>query len=107
MRADELLPRCRGLTLRSRWETMPLQDVAHGLVTDAIPKVGQSPHDTVIAPRAILLGHPHNQGLQLLVDLRPPQSLAWRGAVKLLGDTPAVPCQDRVRLDDRGHFRQR
>jgi hypothetical protein len=53
------------------------------------------------------LGRPHDQGFQLLVDLWPPSSLALRRAVELLRHQRAVPGEDCVRLDDRGHFRQR
>src|SRR5215467_4335675 len=57
VRADTLLPRSRRLTLWDRWETMTFENVAHGLVTDRIPEVGQGADDSVIAPGAILLCH--------------------------------------------------
>src|SRR2546425_9839546 len=83
---------------------MALQGVAYGLVTDGVTQVRQCPHDAVIAPRAILLGHADNQGLQLRVDLRSSWRLALLGAVKLLRDERAVPAKNRVGLDDLGHF---
>src|SRR5215468_659466 len=91
-----------------RWrDAMALEDVAHRLVTDRQAEVGQGADNPVIAPRAILLGHADNQGLQLWVDLRSSWSLALGGAVKFLRHKPAVPAKDRVRLDDGGHFRER
>ena len=85
---------------------MALEDVAHRLVTDGVAQVGQGADDPVIAPGAILLGHAHDQGLQLLVDRGATRSLALLGAVKLLGHELAVPAENRVGLDDRGHFLQ-
>ena len=64
---------------------MAFEDVAHRLVADRIAQVGQGTHDAVIAPRAILAGHAHHQGLQLLVDAGTSQRLARLGAVTLLG----------------------
>src|SRR5881397_2070802 len=106
MRADKLFPGGRCFTLWSWWETMTLQDVAHGLVTDGVPEVGQGADDPVIAPGAILLGHANDQRLQLLVDHGATRSLTLFGAVKLLRHELAVPAEDRVRLDDSGHLRQ-
>ena len=47
-RADTLRPGGRGLTLRGRGEAMAFQDVAHGLVTDDIPEIGQGADDAII-----------------------------------------------------------
>src|SRR6266567_496302 len=88
MHTDELLPRRRGLTLRSRGEAVTLQDVAHGLVTDGVPEVGQGADDPVVAPGAILWG------------------LALLGAIKLLRHELAVPAEDGVGFDDLRHFLQ-
>jgi len=49
---------------------MPLEDVAHGLVTDGVAQVGEGPDDPVIAPGAILLGHTDHQVLDLLINTR-------------------------------------
>ena len=85
---------------------MALQDVAHGLVTDGVAQVGQGADDPIIAPGAILLRHAHHQRLQLLVDRGTARGLALLGAVKLLRHEFAVPAENRVGLDDRGHFLQ-
>src|SRR6266851_5076143 len=60
VRPDELFPRGGGLTLWRWWNAMPLQDVAHRLITDGGPEVGQGTDDPVIAPGAILLRQTHH-----------------------------------------------
>src|SRR5712691_8652635 len=91
MRADELLPRGGCLPLWSRWDAMALEDIAHGLVTHGVSPVGQGSHDTVIAPRAIFLGHAHHQGLDLLVDRGTARGFSLGGTVKLRGHELAMP----------------
>jgi hypothetical protein len=59
--ADKFLPGRRGLA-RWRWRNaMALEDVAHGLVTDGVPEVGQGADDPVIALGAILPRHTNDQ----------------------------------------------
>src|SRR5919109_3461459 len=85
---------------------MALEDVPHSLITDFIAQMGQGPGNTIIAPRAILLGHADNQRLQRLVDLWASWSLPVLGAIKLPGDQLPVPRQDRIGCDDRGDLGQ-
>src|SRR5437879_13305587 len=106
MRADELLPCRGGLALGGRWEAMALQDAAHRLGTDGVPEVREGAHDPVIAPGAILLGHAHDQGLQLWVNGGTPWDVALCGAITLLGYKCAVPAEDRLGLDDGGDVLQ-
>ena len=47
-------------------DAMALEDIADGLVADRIAQVAQSAHNPVIAPRAVLSGHPHHQAFDLL-----------------------------------------
>ena len=54
---------------------MPLEDVAHGLVTDGVAQVGEGPNDPVIAPGAILLGHTDHQVLDSLSTRGRPTDL--------------------------------
>src|SRR5919197_5149371 len=65
VRADELLPRGGRLPFWGWWDAMPLQNIAHRLITDGIAEVCQDANDPVIAPGAILLGQAYDQGLQL------------------------------------------
>src|SRR5712691_241143 len=106
MRADELLPRRGGLALWRRGETMTLQDVAHGLITDGVAQIGQCPHNAIVAPRTVLVRHANDQRLQLLVNGGSPWALPVFGAIKLLGHELTVPTKNRVGLDDRGHLLQ-
>src|SRR5215471_1327385 len=103
MRADELFPRGGRLPLWRRWDTVALEDIAHGLITDYQAEIGQGANDPVIAPRAILLGDADNQRFQLRVN----SGTAWRlpllGAIELLGDQCAMPGENRLELDDLGH----
>src|SRR5665647_2949948 len=68
-----------------------------------MPQIGQRPHNPIIAPGPILLGHANNQPLNCLVDPR----LAWASmlrAIELAGDEPSVPCQDGVRQGGSRHL---
>ena len=61
MRANELMPGRRFLSLR-RWRNpMPSQDIPHGLVAYTIAQMRERSSDAIIAPRTILLGHAHHQ----------------------------------------------
>jgi hypothetical protein len=106
VRANELLPRGRRFTFWSRWNAMAFQDVPDGLVTDRVSEVRQGANDPIIAPGAILPRHTHDQGLQLWINRGAPWGLALPGTIKLLGDQLAVPAENGVRLDERGHFLQ-
>src|SRR5499426_842438 len=60
------------------------------------PQIGQRPHNPLIAPGAVLLGHANNQFLNCLVD---PGS-AWASmlrAIELARDEPSVPSQNGIR----------
>src|SRR2546422_5790837 len=98
MAPDELPPGHGLLALRSRWDAMAFEDVADRLVADRIAQVGQGTHDAVIAPRAILPGHPHDEAFNLLVNARTPNRLVWRRGVNRLIDELAGPGEDRIGL---------
>src|SRR5262247_981744 len=60
------------------------------------PQIGQRPHNPLIAPGAVLLGHANNQDLNCPVD---PGS-AWASmlrAIELARDEPSVPSQNGIR----------
>src|SRR5438128_2199044 len=84
MCAHELLPRGAGLALWSRYDAMPLEDVAHALVTDGVPEGGQGADEPVVAPGAILPCHAHHQRLQLLGNGGTPCGLALLRTIILL-----------------------
>jgi hypothetical protein len=85
---------------------MAFQDVAHGLITDGVPEIGQGADNAIIAPGTILLRHAHHQVLYFLVNRGASRTLALLGAVTLLGHELTVPAKHRVGLDDRGHLLQ-
>jgi hypothetical protein len=66
---DELVPRGGLLTLWRWGNAMMLEDIPYALVAERVSQVGQGSHDAVIAPGAILAGHPHHQVFDLLVDV--------------------------------------
>src|SRR6266853_1782192 len=82
MRADELFPRRGGLALWRRGEAMALQDVAHRLVTEGVPEIGQGADNAIIPPGTILLRHAHHQVLHFLGDRGATGRLALLRAVK-------------------------
>src|SRR5215470_19272120 len=96
MGPNEGWPCGRALALRRRPHTVASQNIAHRLVGDLKSQIGQRPHNPVIAPRAVLLGHANNQFLNCLVD---PGS-AWASmlrAIELAHDEPSVPSQNGIR----------
>src|SRR6266700_7564259 len=72
----------------------------HGLVAESVAQVGQGPHNAIVAPGAILAGHPYDQGLQLLVNRGSPWGLPLPRTVELLRHELAVPAENRVGLDN-------
>ena len=86
---------------------MALENVPHGLIADCITQMPQRPHNAVIAPRAILLGETHDQGLEFWIDWGASKRLALLGTVKRLRDEFPMPGQNRLRLDDHSDVRQR
>ena len=51
----------RALALRRRRQRVAVQDIANRLIGNHIPKIGQSAHNPVIAPVAVLAGHANDQ----------------------------------------------
>lgn len=82
-------------------------NIAHGLITDLIAQMGQSPGNPVIAPGAILLCHLHDQVFQLFLDAGATEGFPLRGTIKLLGHQLAMPAQDGVGLRNVRDFLQR
>src|SRR5450830_410449 len=69
-----------------------------------MPQIGQRPHNPVIAPGPILLGHANNQFLNFSVDPWPARGSPFLRAIELAGDEPSVPCQDGVRQGGSRHL---
>src|SRR5215475_5266666 len=98
---DELPPSHGLLALGSRWDAMAFEDVADRLITDCIAQVAKSTHDAVIAPRAILSGHPHHKVFQLLGNAGTSDCMRLRGTDRLWVPALVVPRQDGIRLGNR------
>src|SRR5436309_2858304 len=97
MGSNERRPGGRALTLGCGRYSVASKNVADRLITDLIPQIGQRPHNPVIAPVTVLLGHANDQLLKSSAD---PGS-AWTStrlrAIEFAGDELAVPSQDGVR----------
>jgi hypothetical protein len=98
---DEFPPGHGLLTFWGGWQTMALEDISYGLIADRIAQVGQSPHNPIIAPRAILSGHPHHESFEVVANAGTSNRLTRLCTVTLLGGKLAVPSQDGVGPDNR------
>src|SRR6266568_8177706 len=104
MDPNECRPGCRALAFWCRRQTMPLQDIAHRLITDVVPQIGQRPHDPVITPVMVLLRHANDQLLNLALDPRPARASTRLRAIEFAGNQLAVPGQDSVRPSHSRHL---
>src|ERR1700732_4545381 len=59
-----------------------------------MPQMGQRPHDPVIAPGPVLLGHADNQLFDFSVNPRPARGSTFLRAIELASDEPSVSSQD-------------
>jgi hypothetical protein len=103
---DELVPGGGLPTLWRWWNAMMLEYIPHALVAERVSPVGQSSHDAVIAPGAVLAGHPNHQVFDLLVDARTANWLMEMRPVTLLARKRAVPSQDSIGLGNHRHLSQ-
>src|SRR5215475_13995884 len=95
---DERAPGHGLLSLRRGWEAVTLEHVAHRLIAERIAEIGQGTHSAVIAPRAVLPGHPHHQVFNLLVHAGTTSSCTGLGTSTLRRSALAMPGEDRVCL---------
>ena len=102
MAPDELPPGHGLLALGCRREAMAFEDVADRLITDRIAQVGQGTHDAVIAPRAVLAGHPDHQVLDLCVNAGTTNRFPWGRGIHFGAGELTVPGEDRGRLGNGG-----
>jgi hypothetical protein len=101
MDADKLSPGHGLLALGSWRDAMALEDIADRLIAHGIAKILDGSDNTVIAPRAVLAGHPYHQGLEFLVNPRTANGPRWLGGVTLLIYARAVPGENRVGRGNR------
>src|SRR5215510_9153308 len=105
MYTDELPPSHSLCAFRSGWDIMAFENIADRLVADAIAQVGHGTGNAVIAPRAILSGHPHYQILDLLTDAGTSNRRARQGVNGLVYEL-TMPGEDGVGLRNRGDLCQ-
>ena len=103
---DELVPRGGRLPLWGWWNAMLLEDIPYALVAERVSQIGQGSHDAVIAPGAVLAGHPHHQVFDLFSDARTANGLGELNTITLLNRACAVPSQNSVGLSYRRNLFQ-
>ncbi len=103
---DECVPRGGRLPLWRWGNAMLLEDIPYALVTERVSQIRQGSHDAVIAPGAVLAGHPHHQVFDLFGDARTAKGLGDLDTITLLGRACAVPSQDSVGLSHRRNLFQ-
>src|SRR5438876_9339346 len=97
MDPNESRPGCRALALRRGRHSVALKDIADRLVADLVPQISQRPHDPVITPVMVLLGHANDQLLNLWLDLRRAGAATGLRTIEFARHQLAVPGQDSVR----------
>ncbi|MBA3976491.1 MAG: hypothetical protein C0504_19975 [Candidatus Solibacter sp.] len=102
---QELLACRLSISFRRRLDPVPFQDRRDRAPSDLVPKVGQGPLDSPVAPISILPGQSHDQGFELTGSAGPARS-SLAAPVVLLGNQLAVPGKQGLRRDDGRHFRK-
>jgi len=104
---NEILPRGRLASLRSRSHGVASQNVSHRLIRQAVTQIGQRSDDAIISPASILTRHSHHQSFHVRFNGGAAWIVSVFGTIKLLGDEPSIPSQDGVRLGDAGDLSER
>ena len=105
MTREEFLPRRLSLSSRSRFNSMPLQDVGNCRRRQLMAKVRHRTLNTVVPPCSVFLGHADNQCLNLCIRSR-SAGLALPAAIILIGNKFSMPSQKGFWRYDGGCFRQ-
>src|SRR5215813_9082841 len=106
MHTDELTPGRGLLPLRSRWDAVTLEDVAHGLIAQRVAQMVECPHHAIVTPRTILSSHAYHQRFYYRVNTRTSNRFARRSAIICLGNACTMPGKDGLRLRNRGDLCQ-
>jgi len=75
---------------------MALEDVTDRLIAKSIAEILYGSDNAVIAPRAVLAGHPYHHILDLLGNAGAAKRFAGLGAITRLRSALAVPGEDRI-----------
>ena len=100
MRANGVFPRRRPLALWSRRDPVATENVADCLVRH----ICKRSHDAVVAPVAILSGHPYQKLLEFVPHSGTAGVAPSFGAIELACDKPTIPAQDCVWLGGVRHL---
>ena len=104
---EERGPRGLPLSERSRFDAVGFQDIAHGLIGDLVAEVIQSRLEPIITPGRILPDELQDQIHDHLRSSRSVHRFPLLAVIPLLGHEFAMPAEDRVRRNDRGHLQER
>ena len=89
-------PGCLTFSLRRRFDTVILEDVAHGLIGDCVPQVGQGALDLVVSPGHILPRKANNKIDDLLPHKWASYGLATLTVIPFLGNQCSMPTENRI-----------
>ena len=67
-------------------------------------EIGESASNAVVTPAFVLLGQAKDQRFEFTGDARTSRVGAMLRAVELAGDQTVIPCEDRFRFRNTGHF---
>ena len=103
--SDELVP-CRLLrSFGRRLDPVALEDTSDRCLADVVTEVGQRSLDPLVAPGAVLGGHPNRKTPDAASYAR-PSGATTSAAVVLPGDELSVPTKNRVGRHDAATCRQ-
>src|SRR5712691_293391 len=106
MDADELPPGHGLCALRGGRDAMALKDVTDRLIANGIAEILYGADNAVIAPRAVLAGHPYYYILDLLGNAGAASRFVRLSTLTLLDDERTVPGKDGIGLRNCGHLCQ-
>jgi hypothetical protein len=92
---------------RGGWNIVAFEDIADRLVTDRVTQVFQGTLNTIVAPRAVLVGHTDYQIFDFLVHTGTAYRLWWLRGLNLVIRELTVPGEHGIRLGHGGDFGQR
>ncbi len=107
MRPNEVCPVHLLAALGSRGDTEPAQDIADGLIGNAMAEILYGAANAIVSPAAILTSHADDELRDFSSDRRSSRVGAVFRAIELAGDQLAIPSQDGLRLGDRGNRLER
>ena len=97
MGLEKLLPGSLLATIRCRFQTMLLEDIADALIGDVVPQIDQRPLNAIVTPGRILLGQANHEFLYFFRHWRPPGLFCFAMLIiPLLGHQLVMPAENRI-----------